>query len=170
MSEQEVIDRIDAYLSGRLDLEQTAALERELAAGGEVARLLGEELMLRDLLGTMPPDDAPEGLVSSIQAAMPLGEAPTLPATPEASRGRTVLDRIGLALGGASWSVRGPAMALGPAGNDSGSRAALGGLSATRYALGPLTGDLERRVADMSSRVRKPLWRRAAGLMFRKRR
>lgn len=167
MSEQEIMERVEAYLAGRLGLEETAQLEAELLKGGEVARLLSEELMLRDLLGSMPPDGAPEGLAARIEAAMPLGKTPRTQADLErASRGRVsaVMDQLGLALGGASWFVRGPAMALGPVGNNSGGRAVMEGMSTTRYALGPLAGELDRRRAR-AAKKKKPLWRRALGLM-----
>ena len=135
--------------------------------GGELARLLSEELMLRELLGSMPPDGAPEGLAQRIEAAMLLGKAPLARADPDrGSRGRVsaVMGQLGLALGGASWSVRGPAMALGPAGNNTGGRAVMDGMSTARYALGPLAGGLERRVVRPAIK-KKPLWRRALGLM-----
>ena len=162
------MERVEAYLSGRLGLEETARLEAELLQGGEVSRLLSEELMLRELLGSMPPDEAPDGLTERIERAMPLGQAPPdLSRQQPRGRTRSVLGQIGLALGGASWSVRGPAMALGPAGNNTGGRAVMEGMGTARYALGPLAGDLERRLAA-APKKKKPLWRRAAGLMWKK--
>ncbi len=147
MSEQEALERIEAYLSGRLGLEETARLEAELLEQGEVARLFSEELMMRELLGTMPPDEAPDGLTARIEAALPLGVAPPMSAeqaAEEAARGNAVLEKLGLALEGASWSVRGPAMAFSALGGDSGRR---------RAAAPP----------------KKPFWRRAAGLVLKRR-
>lgn len=171
MSEQEIMERVEAYLSGRLGLEETARLEADLLEGGEVARMLSEELMLRELLGSMPPDAPPEGLTARIEGALPLGEAPPMPsalADQQPGRARSVLAQLGLALDGASWSLRGPAMALGPAGNNTGGRATLEGMSTARYALGPLADNLPRRSAP---KKKKPLWRRAVafGLKRRKR-
>ena len=147
MSEQEALERIEAYLAGRLGLAGTARLESELLERGEVARLFSEELMMRELLGSMPPDHAPDGLTDRIEAALPLGVAPPMSAAQaveEARRGNAVLEKLGLALGGAAWSLRGPAMALSP-----------------------ISGNLERRRAEAPPK--KPLWRRAAGIMWRRR-
>lgn len=162
------MERVAAYLDGRLSLEQTARLEAELAQGGEVARLLSEELMLRELLSSMPPDAPPEGLIERIEAACPGGPRSDgregRAQTREPGRLSKLFRPAGLALSGVSWTLRGPALAVGPAsaGGSSG-RATLEGLATARFALGPLNAERERR--QRPPKPKKPLWRRALKLV-----
>ena len=62
-------DRIEAYLDGALDAEQTRRFEQDLL-NDEVASEFREALLLRDLLADLPPDLPPPGLVARIEATL----------------------------------------------------------------------------------------------------
>lgn len=126
-------DRIEAYLDGELTLEHTVEVERALARP-EVAEYLSQALMVRELLRTAPPEMPPLGLLSEIHdlVQVQLAEA----AAGEVHGSGRRFPRLRAALAGASWGLRGPAMAMATSGA---TRTALDGLSAVRVALGPLT-------------------------------
>jgi anti-sigma factor RsiW len=146
-------ERADAYLDGSLSREEALAFERELAEKREAALALGAALALRELLRAMPPLRPPEGLEERIAASLPL----RIP--PKARQGRAPLASVRAALAGASWTVRGPAAALG--GTFEGARPAAAGVSQLRWMLGPLAvGGAEAR----RETARRPLWKRALGL------
>jgi anti-sigma factor RsiW len=138
---QELDERIEAYLDGLLSGEQAAAFERELTRP-EVAAAFAEALALRQLLAEAPPEQPPAGLIEQIE--LDLGVAPGVPATPRrAQPGREQrLPRARAALHGLGWSLRGPALALAHAAPGTTARdsaAAAGrGLRTVRLALGPL--------------------------------
>ena len=142
MSGREQLERrIEAYLDGALDPEQTAAFERELVKP-KVARALEQALAQRDVLsrdagdGPPPPTGAARierGDGATVKTS--LQRARAAPANADAptrrQRGPSALEA---ALHGTSWIVRGPAMAF----TAPGTKAALSGLASVRFALGPL--------------------------------
>jgi hypothetical protein len=160
---QELDERIEAYLDGLLSGEQAAAFERELTRP-EVAAAFAEALALRQLLAEAPPEQPPAGLIEQIE--LDLGVAPGVPATPRrAQPGREQrLPRARAALHGLGWSLRGPALALAHAAPGTTARdsaAAAGrGLRTVRHALGPL--QRERDAAGSRPEPAQPK-RRGAG-------
>ncbi len=146
-------ERADAYLDGSMSSEEAVAFERELAEKREAALALGAALALREMLKELPPLRPPQGLEDRIAASLPLRAAPG------AGPRRSPLGALRAALAGASWTVRGPAVALG--GTLGGARPAAEGLSQVRWMLGPLaTGAGETR----PEAARRPIWKRALAL------
>lgn len=140
---------VESYLDGQLSPADTAAFERRLLEPA-VSEAFGEALMLRALLADMPPDQAPEELVASLEAA--------LVADVRLAQKAARLPRLRAAMSGLSWMVRGPAQALPAAAAATSTQpsAVRGGMSTLRYALGPL-GQGQRQAAATPS---KPWWRR----------
>ncbi len=162
----ELQQRIEAYLDGALDPEQTAAFERELVKP-RVARALEQALARRgDILSRDTGDGPPapsatarieRGDAAAVKASRPRVKAAAAKAAkaakatkaakaakaakatkaakaPSPARKERGSSALAAALYGTSWIVRGPAMAF----SAPGSRAALSGLAAARFALGPL--------------------------------
>jgi len=65
----ELQDRIEDYLDGALDNEAARRFEQDLLQE-EVAAEFREALLLRELLGSLPPEQPPQGLVERIESAM----------------------------------------------------------------------------------------------------
>lgn len=63
--------RIARYLDGDLDAQATAEIEAALV-DSEVAALLSEELMLRALLGELPPHQPPESVIERLEQVLEL--------------------------------------------------------------------------------------------------
>ncbi len=165
---QELDDRIEAYLDGLLSGEQAAAFERELTRP-EVATAFSETLALRGLLAEAPPEQPPAGLIEQIEQALGVAPGATgAPRRPERS-GEQRLPRARAALRGLGWSLRGPALALANAAPTTAARdsaAAAGqGLRTVRYALGPLQRG--RAEAEKPPQPNKPKSRRAGARAVR---
>ncbi|MBI5491095.1 MAG: hypothetical protein HY905_27435 [Deltaproteobacteria bacterium] len=99
---QELDERIEAYLDGTLEGEAARRFERDLVQP-EVAAALREALLLREILRSTLPEEAPEGLAERIERELGV-------AAPE-RRGAVRESRFPLAraaLGGAAWAWRGP--------------------------------------------------------------
>jgi len=143
-------ERIDAYLEGTLSRQEVDQFERDLAEKPDLARALSEELLLREVLHAMPPLEPPDGLEDRI--ALALGAV----VAEEQKKENELLPRLRSALGVASWSVRGPAVAFGGVGNVGDmARPAVSGLSQMRWVLGPLAA--REKPAPPPP---KPLWGR----------
>lgn len=154
-------ERAEAYLDGELSREAAAAFERDLAAEPEVADALGAALVLRDLLGRMPPLRPPPGLEQRILGALRLGRGGELAEPPSADQGArpSAVPPLRAALSGAGWLFR-PSVAVMHAGMES-ARPIAAGLTQLRWFLGPLAPG--RAEAEPS----RPLWRRALGRLGR---
>ena len=92
---------------------ETARFERALLTP-EVAEAFREALVLRELLASMPPDAPPEALIDRLEEAL---ELDVVGERKRKRRDRRRFPRIAAALDGASWAVRGPALAFAPAGD-----------------------------------------------------
>lgn len=169
-TEDELDQWVDDYLEGRLPLEEAARFERALLTDA-VALAFREALVLRELLASMPPDAPPEALVARLEEALELeGDAPAR----RRRRARSLiprLPRVEAALGGASWAVRGPALAFAPAG------AAVPGMKdAVDSTRGQMSSGVRATLAPIAAlrnpeedRPQKPgFWRRALRLGRRK--
>jgi len=143
-------ERIAAYLDGELDDRAASAVEAALIDPA-VGQLLGEELMLRELLGALPPDAAPAALVARIESSLGVSDG----------LGERVGRRLRATLAG-SRPTLGTAVKAARLGAG-GARVALSGVSTARaVAELPL-------LASGKGRPR-PLWRRAASYLWRRRR
>jgi len=99
---QELDERIEAYLDGALEPGEARRFERDLVRP-EVAAALREALLLREILRSTLPDEAPAGLAERIERE--LGVA----APEERDVGReTRFPAARAALSGAAWAWRGP--------------------------------------------------------------
>ncbi|MBI5498857.1 MAG: zf-HC2 domain-containing protein [Deltaproteobacteria bacterium] len=108
---QELDERIEAYLDGTLEGEEARRFERDLVQP-EVTAALREALLLREILRSTLPDEAPAGLAGRIERELGVAAPPAR----EAARGsRFPVARA--ALGGAAWAWRGPlaGFSAGPA-------------------------------------------------------
>lgn len=151
--------RIAAYLDGELDERAAAEVEAALVEP-ETAQLLSEELMLRELLATMPPDAPPEALIARLESSLGVGSGVT----------ERVRRQLGAALAGPSWAVRAPALgvkALAAARTSvAGAGVVMSGVSTVRQSVA-LVADLP--LPGRSPAKPAPLWRRAASYLWRRR-
>jgi anti-sigma factor RsiW len=152
-------ERAEAYLEGELSRDDAAAFERDLAGRPEVADALGATIMLRDLLGRMPPLQPPPGLEQRIVGALHLGGRGERAGKPRAGRSDppSAAPTFRAALNGASWLFRPPAAVM--QGGMGSARPLAAGLSQLRWVLGPLA--TTRPEPD----PRPALWRRAIGTL-----
>jgi hypothetical protein len=151
-------ERAEAYLEGALSPDDAAAFERDLANRPEVADALGAAILLRDLLGRMPPLDPPPGLEERIVAALPIGRGPR-PAARDAGRGDrpSTVPAFRAALRGAGWLFRPTAAVMH--GGSGGARPVAAGLGQVRWFFGPLGA----RRAESEATPRRAVWRRVIG-------
>jgi len=154
---------VEEYLEGRLSPEETGRFERALLEPA-VAEAFREALVLRELLASLPPDAPPEALVSRIELALAVSGT-------EARRKAGRFPRLSAALGGASWALRGPALAVGTVGASVGSSRELSAATGNmRYAIAPVTALRGREGAGEAAPPArgKPLWRRVLGRAMRR--
>jgi hypothetical protein len=151
-------ERAEAYLEGELSRDEAAAFERDLASRPEVALALGAAVVLRDLLGRLPPIGPPPGLEQRIVEALRLGRRDDPAAARRAKRAGPV-PSARAALSGASWLVRPPVtvMQVGMGG----ARPLAAGLGQLRWVLGPLAA----RRLDPEPAPRRRVWRRVFGAL-----
>lgn len=154
-------ERAEAYLDGELSREEATAFERDLASDAEVADALGAAVVLRDLLGRMPPLQPPPGLEQRILGALRLGRGgePAEPLPVEGGERPSAVPSVRAALSGAGWFFR-PSVAVMQAGRES-ARPIAAGLTQFRWFLGPLAP------ARAEAEPPRPLWRRALGRLGR---
>jgi hypothetical protein len=141
-------ERIEAYLEGRLGLEDTLEFERDLL-DPQVATLFAEELMLRELIASAPPDGPPVELVDSIILSMELEQE-----TAQKEPRRQGFPRMRAVLQGMGWTVRGPAMAV----SGRSGQATISGLSTMRYALGPFGSSSREKVKPAPKKKKRRWW------------
>lgn len=144
------------YLDRLLSATEVERFERELLEP-EMAEAFAQTLMLREMLRGVGPDEAPAALVTLLEEAV-LDEVAE--AHPELRR--RLLGRTRAALGGLSWSLRGPQRAL--AGGADGTRSALNGLGNARYTLGPLANRGREQEVEPRADAKRTWWRRALRL------
>jgi anti-sigma factor RsiW len=144
----------EAYLDGELPPDEALAFERELASRPELAEALAAAVVLRDLLGRMPPIGAPPGLERRILGALGLAEGQRLTA-PAAQGEAPVGSGFWAAVRGSSWLLRPSAAVV--AGGRGGARPVAAGLGQLRWFLGPIAA----RRAGAEEPPRRALWQRA---------
>ena len=147
-------ERIERYLDGLLDEEKTRHFEQDLLKE-DVAALFREVLLMRELLGELPPIEPPEGLVQRIEAA--LSVAPTSRKAPEIQSEEKPHGFWPALKAGFRWPVYSMA---GMPGGTGVLRNSVNGLRTIGYALGPLR-DPMRKGATAVRRAGKPLWKSA---------
>lgn len=144
----------ETYLEGELSPADAAAFERDLATRPEVAEALSAAILLRDLLGRMPPEAPPAGLEERIAGALGLGAPVSRETAPRGHAGERPSTTSGVlaALSGTSWLVRPSAVLV--TGGMGGARPIATGLGQLRWLLGPLAA----RHAEVAPA--QPRWRR----------
>lgn len=153
--ERELDERIERYLDGELPTSESFALERELVEPAAAAAL-GAALFLREALRESGPTKPPAGLEERILQSLALRPATTVH-DPERARGWSAARS---AAEGLLYAWRGPAMAAsGLSAGGAGTRGTLAGLSAARWALGPLAPTAAQRPEPEES-APAPWWRR----------
>ena len=128
----ELETKIEKYLDGTLSSGETLEFEKELLKP-EVTQAFREAIMLRELLQSAPPDEAPEGLAERIAEAL---QVQVKQEKRSLQQEGTRFPIVRAVLGGASWIFRGPSLAVESmaGGVIKGQR----GFANVRYALGPL--------------------------------
>lgn len=144
----------EGYLEGELSPAEAAAFERDLATRPEVAEALSAAILLRDLLGRMPPEAPPAGLEERIAGSLGLDARPAQGLAPRHDAGERPSRSSGVlaALSGTSWLVRPSAVLV--TGGMGGARPIAAGFGQLRWFLGPLAA----RHAEAAPA--QPTWRR----------
>ena len=97
-------DSAARYLDGDLSVRETEQFEQALFRS-DVSRDFREELLLRELLGTLPPVEPPTELVSDIEAIV------MVQLDTDKTKTRRFAN-VRAALSGMGWMVKGPQMAM----------------------------------------------------------
>lgn len=153
-------EQIEDYLNGQLSDEETRRFENNLLKK-EVATAFREALILRELLGSLPTDNPPPGLVERIESSMNLSSSPPKrKANPERhSRWRQVTN-------GFRWGFRWPEYALvGISDSSSKIKSSLSGMDTIGYSLGPLNRPVRNRISAIRL-PKKPLWKIALSKLW----
>jgi anti-sigma factor RsiW len=150
---QDFHDRIEDYLDGALDDAASRRFEQDLLQEA-VASQFREALLMRDLLGSLPPDQPPEGLTERIESALIQDRRAPEPQS-ETDSGR----RYGALKAAFKSGLRWPEYVLGGlAGGSSGLKGSINGVKTIGYALGPLQEPARKRMQSVRF-TRKPLWK-----------
>ena len=150
----DVYDRIESYLDGLLDEEETRLFERDLLKE-EIAAIFREVLLMRELLGELPPAEPPVGLVNRIEVALGVAPAPQ-----KASKMQSREGTYGF------WSAikagfRWPGYSMsGMAGGTEALKGSVSGIHTIGYALGPLRAPLYKGIAAIRQ-AGTPVWKSA---------
>ena len=139
-------DRIDDYLDGRLNLEETRRFERDLLKEEAVAAEFREHLLFRDLLDHLSPEQPPPGLVQRIELALTLNAADR--SEDRLEKKKTVPgQRFSWLTTGvrAGWGWTGYALA-GLAGGSGALKSSIGGVKTISYSLGSLRNPARKKV------------------------
>jgi hypothetical protein len=157
---QDFHDRIEDYLDGALDDEAARHFEQDLLQEG-VASQLREALLMRDLLGSLPPDQPPEGLVEQIESALiPYRRAPEPQSVPDSNR------RYAALMAAFKAGLRWPEYVFGGlAGGSSGLKGSIKGVKTIGYSLGPLQEPARKRMQTVRF-TRKPIWKIALSRLW----
>ena len=158
---QEMQDRIEDYLDGALDDEAARRFEQDLLQE-DVAAEFREALLLRELLGGLPPDQPPEDLVQRIESALALDRRYRKPQSDTEPKRR---------FGGLGDTVkagmRWPGYALaGLMGGRTALKGSVSGVQTIGYALGPLREPLRKGIQTIRW-PGKPLWKMALSRAWR---
>jgi hypothetical protein len=148
----DLYDRIERYLDGLLDEAQTHRFEQDLLME-DMAALFREVLLMRELLGELPPAEPPEGLVNRIEAALAVAPA-RQKAVETPSRQETTGFWFALKTGFRWPGYSMPALA----GGAEALKSALSGIRTIGYALGPLRAPL-RKGTTAIRQTSSPLWK-----------
>lgn len=150
---QELHDRIEDYLDGALHEEAAHRFEQDLLKE-DVATQFREALLLRELLGSLPPEQPPEGLVERIESALVLDRR-----TPQSQPKTKSNRRFGSIVTAAKASLSWPGYALsGLMGGSTALKGSASGVQTIGYSLGPLREPARKRMQALRL-SRKPLWK-----------
>ena len=150
---QALQDRIEDYLDGALDGEAARRFEQELLQE-ELAAEFREALILRELLGSLGPDQPPEGLVQRIESALVQDRR-----DPKTQPGAESKGLFGGLAKTVKAGVRWPGYALASLmGGPTALKGSVSGVQTIGYSLGPLREPARRRIQAIRL-PRKPLWK-----------
>ena len=150
---QEMQDLIEDYLDGALDDEAARRFEQDLLRE-EVAAEFREALLLRELLGSLPPEEPPRGLAERIESALVVERHDRRPQSDTAPG-----QRPGGFVAGVKAGVRWPGYALaGLMGGPTALKGSVSGMQTIGYSLGPLREPARRGIRALRP-SRKPLWK-----------
>ena len=150
---QDLHGRIEDYLDGALDHEATRRFEQDLIQT-EVATQFREALLLRDLLGSLPPDQPPEGLVERIESALIQRRSAPEPQSVTDSNRRNRAFKAAFRAG-----LRWPEYVFaGLVGGSPGLKGSINGVKTIGYSLGPLQEPVRRRMQTVRF-TRKSIWK-----------
>lgn len=153
-------DRIAAYLDGLLPVEEAEQFEQDLLEE-DVAAAFRQTLLLQELLGDLPPDEPPPGLVERIEASV--GLKPSAAHRKEKTAPNSSLGRVVQALG---WGLNWPGyLVSGLLNGSTGLRDSLSGMNAIGYSLGPLQEPARERLGALGL-PKRPLWRIALSRLW----
>jgi anti-sigma factor RsiW len=146
-------ERIERYLDGLLDEEDTRRFEQDLL-DEKIAALFREVLLMRELLKELPPAEPPEGLVERIEAEM------ALPSAPQPLSGKHARENTGGPWSALKAGFRWPAYTLaGIPGGAEALKRSVGWMRALGYALGPFNTPLRKKQVDTYVQTTRPLWK-----------
>ncbi len=149
----ELENRIEKYLDGALSSREALEFEKELLKP-EVTQAFREAIMLRELLQSAQPDEAPEGLAERIAEAL---QVQVKQEKKSLQQEGTRFPLVRAVLGGASWIFKGPSLAA--EGMVGGVIKGQRSFANIRYALGPLANRASKE-PDESSTAVPSRWRR----------
>jgi hypothetical protein len=156
----DVHDRIESYLDGLLDEAETHRFERDLLKEN-VAALFREALLMRELLGELPPAEPPKGLANRIETALavaPVRQKAFEKPSREEPTGFWSALKAGFRWPGYSMS--------GVAGGTEALKSSVSGIRTVGYALGPLRAPLHKGVAAIRLAA-TPSWKSALSRVTR---
>lgn len=156
-------DRMENYLDGILDIEESRLFETALANDAAVAAEFRQLLLLRELLGRLSPDHPPAGLVERIESAMAVDRKDR----PETSQTAFVTP-FGAVLGALKTGVRWTRyIALGVSAGPETFKGSMNGMQAIAFVLGPLREPAKSGLKAMRLKP-KAMWKTALSIGWRR--
>jgi anti-sigma factor RsiW len=155
-------DRIEDYLDGVLDTEESQRFEEQLV-DDVVAAEFRELLLLRELLGRLPPDQPPPALVQRIESALVSGRKDR-PKLRNAAPTRVFGGFVGALKAGMSWTGY---VAFGMSGGSGAMKGSVDGMQAITYAMGPLREPARNGLKAMRLKP-KAIWKTALSKGWRR--
>lgn len=149
----ELQDRIEDYLDGALNDEAARHFEQDLLQE-EVATQFREALLLRELLGSLPPEQPPKGLAKRIESALI-----RQPRDPGLQVNIQSKGRFGGLVDSVKAGMRWPGYALtGLMGGPTALKGSARGMQTIGYSIGPLRAPARKSLQAIRL-PRIPLWK-----------
>lgn len=146
-------DRIENYLDGVLSTEESQRFEEQLV-NDEVATEFRQFLLLRELLGQLPPEHPPAGLVDRIESALAL-ERTDRPKKSSAVPTKAFGGVIAALKAGVRWTEY---VTLGMSRGSGALKGSVDGMQMIAYSLGPLREPAHNKLKAMRLKP-KGMWK-----------